>query len=66
VTRVTRVAGVFPNETSESTLATEIALRSSEQWALKRYFTMDALEPAKTQPTTFETLTPPLARDVPL
>ncbi len=34
---------VFPNETS-ATLATAIALRSSEQWALKRYLTMDALE----------------------
>ncbi len=32
-----RVVGVFPNEMSASTLATEIALRSSEQWALKRY-----------------------------
>ena len=38
------VVGVFPNEVSASTLATEIALRSSEQWALKRYLTMDALE----------------------
>jgi putative transposase len=43
VKRRTRVVGVFPNETSASTLATEIALRSSEQWALKRYLTMDAL-----------------------
>ena len=42
--RRTRVVGVFPNEASASTLATEIALRSSEQWALKRYLTMDALE----------------------
>jgi len=25
-------------------LATEIALRSSEQWALKRHLTMDALD----------------------
>jgi putative transposase len=40
----TRVVGVFPNEASASTLAAEIALRSSEQWALKRYLTMDALE----------------------
>ena len=32
---------------SASTLATEIALRSSEQWALKRYLTMDALRAAK-------------------
>jgi putative transposase len=44
VKRRTRVVGVFPNEASASTLATEIALRSSEQWALKRYLTMDALE----------------------
>jgi len=44
VKRRTRVVGVFPNETSASTLATEIALRSSEQWALKRYLTMDALK----------------------
>ena len=44
VKRRTRVVGVFPNETSASGLATEIALRSSEQWALKRYLKMDALE----------------------
>jgi len=44
VKRRTRVVGVFPNEMSAATLATEIALRSSEQWALKRYLTMDALE----------------------
>jgi putative transposase len=42
--RRTRVVGVFPNETSASTLVTEIALRSSEEWALRRYLTMDALE----------------------
>ena len=48
VKRRTRVVGVFPNEVkSASTLATEIALRSSEQWALKRYLTMDALEATK-------------------
>ena len=28
--------GVFPNETSAQTLATEIVLRSSEEWALIR------------------------------
>ena len=44
VKRRTRVVGVFPNEASASTLATEIALRSTEQWALKRYLKMDALE----------------------
>ena len=38
------VGWVFPNETSAATLATEIALRSSEQWALKRYLAMDALK----------------------
>ena len=44
VKRRTRVVGVFPNETSASILATEIALRSSEEWALRRYLTMDTLE----------------------
>jgi hypothetical protein len=41
------VVGVFPNETSASTLATEIALRSSEVWALRRYLTIDVLEEAE-------------------
>jgi len=40
----TRVVGVFPNERSASILATEVALRSSEEWALKRYLAMDALK----------------------
>lgn len=44
VKRRTRVVGVFPSETSASTLTTEIVLRSSEEWALKCYLTMDALE----------------------
>jgi putative transposase len=43
VKRRTRVVGVFRNETSAATLATEIALRSSEEWALRRYLTMEAL-----------------------
>ena len=47
VKRRTKVVGVFPNETSASTLATEIVLRSSEEWPLKRYLTMDALETAQ-------------------
>ena len=47
VKRRTRVVGVFPSETSATTLATAIVLRSSEEWALKRYLTMDALEAAK-------------------
>jgi putative transposase len=44
VKRRTRVVGVFPNETSASTLATEIVLRSSEEWALRRYLAIDVLE----------------------
>ena len=50
VKRRTRVVGVFPNETSASTLATEIALRSSEEWALRRYLTLDTLEAEKPNP----------------
>jgi hypothetical protein len=38
------VVGVFPNEVSAATLATEISLGGSEQWTLKSYLTMDALE----------------------
>jgi putative transposase len=55
VKRRTRVVGVFPNERSASTLATEIALRSSEEWALRRYLTMDAFRGA-------EKLNPQLSR----
>jgi putative transposase len=47
VKRRTRVVEVFPNERSASTLATEIVLRSSEEWALRRYLTMDALQGAE-------------------
>jgi transposase-like protein len=47
VKRRTKVVGVFPSEVSAATLATAIALRSSEEWALKRYLTMDALEEAE-------------------
>jgi putative transposase len=44
VKRGTRVARVFPNETSAQTLATEIMLKSSEEWALKRFLSMVTLE----------------------
>jgi putative transposase len=47
VKRRTKVIGVFPNETSASVLATEMMLRSSEEWALKRYLSMEALKEAK-------------------
>ena len=44
VKRRTKVMGVHANETSASTLVTETRSRSSEEWALKRYLTMDALK----------------------
>jgi transposase-like protein len=51
VKRRTRVVGDFPNETSASTLATEIALRSGDEWALRLYLTRPKntcpLRPAK-------------------
>jgi putative transposase len=50
VMRRTRVVEVFPNETSASTLVTEIALRSSEEWALRRYLTINPLEAEKPNP----------------
>src|SRR3954451_8929374 len=49
VKRRTRVVGVFPSETSASTLATAVVLRSSEEWVLRGYLTMDALD-AKPNP----------------
>ena len=57
VKRRTRVVDVFPNETSASTLATEIALRSSEEWALRRYLTMDTFEAEKPNPQHLRPLT---------
>jgi putative transposase len=51
VKRRTRVVGMFPNETSASTLATEIAWTSSDEGALRRYLAMEALEtPEKPNP----------------
>jgi putative transposase len=50
VKRRTRMVGVFPNETSASTLATEIALRSGEEWALRRYLTMNTLQGGAEKP----------------
>jgi putative transposase len=44
VKRRTKVVGVFPNEPSAATLATETTLRSSEEWALRRYLNMNALD----------------------
>ena len=57
VKRRMRVVVVFPNETSASTRATETALTSNEEWVLRHYLTMDALNGVeKTKLTTFETL----------
>ena len=42
--RTRLVVGDFPNETSAASLATEVALRSSEEGALKCYLPMDPLE----------------------
>ena len=36
---------MFPNETSAATLATEITLRSSEEWALRRYLKVTDYRP---------------------
>lgn len=44
VKRRTRVVGVFPNETSATNLCTAVLLRATEEWALKRYLDMGALE----------------------
>jgi transposase-like protein len=41
VKRRTRVVRVFPNEASASNLATAVALRASEDWALRRYLDME-------------------------
>jgi putative transposase len=44
VKRRMQVIRVFPNEMSANMLTTEIVLRSTEQWALKRNLTLDSLE----------------------
>lgn len=41
VKRRTRVVRVFPNETSAGSLSTAVALRASEEWALRRYLDME-------------------------
>ena len=44
VKRRTSLVRVFPSETSASTLATAVVLRSNKEWTLRRYLAMDALE----------------------
>ncbi len=44
------MVGVCPNETSAGTLAAAVMLKNSEEWALRSYLTMNALE-ATDKPT---------------
>jgi transposase-like protein len=44
IKRRTRVVGVFPDETSLVTLTTTVAVRATEEWALRRYLDMSLLE----------------------
>jgi len=39
--RRTRVVRIFPNEASAANLSTAVALRASEDWALRRYLDME-------------------------
>jgi len=62
VKRRTRVVRIFPNETSAANLSTAVALRASEDWALRRYLDMEPYrawkeikEVGKTKPTTSQT-----------
>jgi transposase-like protein len=62
VKRRTRVIRIFPNEPSAANLATAVALRASEDWALRRYLDMEPYrawkeikETGKTKPTTLQT-----------
>jgi transposase-like protein len=41
VKRRTRVVRIFPKETSAANLSTAVALRASEDWALRRYLDME-------------------------
>lgn len=43
VKRRTRVIGIFPSETSAANLCTAVLLRTTEEWALKRYLDMEPL-----------------------
>jgi transposase-like protein len=62
VKRRTRVVRIFPNESSAANLSTAVALRASEDWALRRYLDMEPYrawkeikEAGKTKPTTSQT-----------
>jgi putative transposase len=62
VKRRTRVVRIFPNEASAANLSTAVALRASEDWALRRYLDMEPYrawketkEAGKAKPTTSQT-----------
>jgi transposase-like protein len=62
VKRRTRVVRIFPSETCAANLSTAVALRASEDWALRRYLDMEPYrawkeikEVGKTKPTTSQT-----------
>ena len=65
VKRRTRVVRIFPNESSAANLSTAVALRASEDWALRRYLDMEPYrawkewkelkQAGKTKPTTSQT-----------
>jgi transposase-like protein len=65
VKRRTRVVRIFPNETTACNLSTAVALRATEDWALRRYLDMEpyrawqqlnALQNgSKNKPTTSQT-----------
>ena len=62
VKRRTRVVRIFPNEASAGNLSAAVALRASEDWALRRYLDMEPYRAWKetkvageTKPTTSQT-----------
>jgi transposase-like protein len=62
VKRRTRVVRIFPSESSAGNLSTAVALRASEDWALRRYLDMEPYrawkeikEAGKAKPTTSQT-----------
>jgi transposase-like protein len=55
VKRRTRVVGVFPGEGSLVNLATVVMLRTTEDWAFRRYLDMGPLWAAEEKPTKIAT-----------
>jgi transposase-like protein len=55
VKRRTKVVGVFPHEASALTLCSAVLVRSTEDWALRRYMDISPLEAMNDQPTQVAT-----------